>query len=197
MSAPYFRMLRYRLPGIVTTALTLAMMSLGVLFSEEFGDPLRNQTEFQNLLSYSPLHNIKVPNGTHQYPATLLTVGKHQLCHAHHPNHANKTLCWYAGCFSAILQALSYLMNMQIMTVEHAVSLWQTAMRICLFIICELHHYSRFAHTSATSLCIRLCLNFWKSFGVMMSRLYRTVVAILLANFGWLHERICIARCCG
>jgi hypothetical protein len=65
---------------------------------------------------------------------------------------------------------------MQIRIVEHAVSLWQTAMRICLFIICELHHYSRFAHVSATSLCIWLCLNFWKSFGVMMSILYCTVV---------------------
>ena len=85
MPGPYFRMLRHRLPRIVTTALTFAMMSSGVLFAEEFGDPLRNQTEFQNLLSYSPLHNIRVPNGTHQYPATLLTVGKHRLCHAHHP----------------------------------------------------------------------------------------------------------------
>ena len=45
----------------------------------EYGDPRHNETEFKNLLSYSPLHNVRLPNGTHQYPATLLTVGKYHF----------------------------------------------------------------------------------------------------------------------
>ncbi|CAL8470389.1 g9931 [Coccomyxa elongata] len=47
----------------------------GYYFVREYGDPQHNETEFRNLLSYSPLHNVRLPNGTHQYPATLLTVG--------------------------------------------------------------------------------------------------------------------------
>lgn len=46
-------------------------------FSEsEFGTP-KNKTQFYNLLSYSPLHNIKVPANNTQYPATLLLTGDH------------------------------------------------------------------------------------------------------------------------
>ena len=40
----------------------------------EYGDP-DNETDFENLYKYSPLHNVRVPAGSHQYPATMLTTG--------------------------------------------------------------------------------------------------------------------------
>ena len=40
----------------------------------EYGDP-DNKTDFENLYKYSPLHNVRVPAGSHQYPATMLTTG--------------------------------------------------------------------------------------------------------------------------
>ena len=60
----------------------ITSLDAGVHYLGEFGDPWRNETDFRNLLSYSPLQNIRVPNGTHQYPATLITVGKRQKCRA-------------------------------------------------------------------------------------------------------------------
>lgn len=40
----------------------------------EYGDPY-NETDFEYLIKYSPLHNVRVPAGSHQYPAVLLTTG--------------------------------------------------------------------------------------------------------------------------
>lgn len=43
----------------------------------DFGDP-EKPTDFENLLKFSPLHNIRTPNSTqHQYPATLITTADH------------------------------------------------------------------------------------------------------------------------
>lgn len=41
----------------------------------EYGDPT-NKTDFEYLYKYSPLHNVRVPAGSHQYPATMLTTGE-------------------------------------------------------------------------------------------------------------------------
>ena len=48
---------------------------VGHAWETEYGDP-DNETGFKYLMTYSPLHNVRVPAGTHQYPATLLTTGK-------------------------------------------------------------------------------------------------------------------------
>ncbi|BDA44458.1 Prolyl endopeptidase [Coccomyxa sp. Obi] len=58
-----------------TDMLRFPLSDTGLYYMREYGDPWHNETDFRNLLSYSPLHNIRVPNGTHQYPATLITVG--------------------------------------------------------------------------------------------------------------------------
>ena len=50
----------------------------GHAWETEYGDP-DNKTDFDNLMTYSPLHNVRVPAGTHQYPATMLTTGKQTL----------------------------------------------------------------------------------------------------------------------
>lgn len=55
--------------------LRFSLSESGLYYVREYGDPWHNETDFRNLLSYSPLHNIRVPNGTYQYPATLITVG--------------------------------------------------------------------------------------------------------------------------
>ena len=47
----------------------------GHAWETEYGDP-DNQTDFEYLIKYSPLHNARVPAGTHQYPATMLTTGE-------------------------------------------------------------------------------------------------------------------------
>lgn len=47
----------------------------------EYGDP-NNKTDFEYLYKYSPLHNVRVPAGSHQYPATLLTTGAALPLHA-------------------------------------------------------------------------------------------------------------------
>ena len=47
----------------------------GHAWETEYGDPDK-ETDFKYLMTYSPLHTVRVPAGTHQYPATLLTTGK-------------------------------------------------------------------------------------------------------------------------
>lgn len=55
----------------------------GHAWMTEYGDPY-NETDFEYLIKYSPLHNVRVPAGSHQYPAVLLTTGdtdpKHACC---------------------------------------------------------------------------------------------------------------------
>ena len=47
----------------------------------ELGDPSRPD-EVAAMLKYSPLLNIRQPNGTRQYPAMLITVGEIPDLHA-------------------------------------------------------------------------------------------------------------------
>lgn len=51
-----------------------AMLTAGHAWETEYGDP-DNKTDFEYLIKYSPLHNVRVPAGTHQFPATMLTTG--------------------------------------------------------------------------------------------------------------------------
>lgn len=46
----------------------------GHAWISEYGDP-HNKTDFEYMYKYSPLHNVRVPAGSHQYPAILLTTG--------------------------------------------------------------------------------------------------------------------------
>lgn len=63
----------------------------------EYGDARRNETVFQNLLSYSPLHNVRVPMGSQQYPATLIYAGKH-----HFPRLSHMTVSFDRDYYSHI-----------------------------------------------------------------------------------------------
>ena len=51
------------------------LFTIGHAWITEYGDPA-NETMFEYLYKYSPLHNVRVPAGTHQYPATMLTTGQ-------------------------------------------------------------------------------------------------------------------------
>lgn len=49
----------------------------GIEFSPEYGNP-EEKIHFENLLKYSPLHNIRTPNSTkNQYPSTLIVTADH------------------------------------------------------------------------------------------------------------------------
>lgn len=50
------------------------LLRAGHAWLTEYGDPY-NETDFEYLIKYSPLHNVRVPAGSHQYPAVLLTTG--------------------------------------------------------------------------------------------------------------------------
>jgi len=50
----------------------------GESWTSDYGNP-ENKTQFNHLLKYSPLHNVKFPVGENvtQYPATLLYTADH------------------------------------------------------------------------------------------------------------------------
>ncbi|CAL5219022.1 g780 [Coccomyxa viridis] len=52
------------------------LFTIGHAWETEYGDP-DNKTDFEYLMKYSPLHNVRVPAGTHQFPATMLTTADH------------------------------------------------------------------------------------------------------------------------
>ncbi|CAK0747901.1 hypothetical protein CVIRNUC_001798 [Coccomyxa viridis] len=52
------------------------LFTIGHAWITEYGDPA-NKTMFEYLYKYSPLHNVRVPAGSHQYPATMLTTADH------------------------------------------------------------------------------------------------------------------------
>ena len=58
-------------PSLLTHA---CHFSAGHAWMSEYGDP-HNETDFEYLIKYSPLHNVRVPAGSHQYPAVMLTTG--------------------------------------------------------------------------------------------------------------------------
>ena len=55
----------------------------GHAWETEYGDP-DNETDFKYLMTYSPLHNVRVPAGSHQHPPTMLTTGRRLLSYAFH-----------------------------------------------------------------------------------------------------------------
>ncbi|KAL1462694.1 hypothetical protein WDU94_014508 [Cyamophila willieti] len=62
--------------GLDTEMLRFNKFTIAYYSESEFGTP-QNKTQFHNILSYSPLHNIRVPPNNTQYPATLLLTGDH------------------------------------------------------------------------------------------------------------------------
>eukprot|EP00096_Caligus_rogercresseyi_P010239 TRINITY_DN3663_c0_g1_i1.p1 TRINITY_DN3663_c0_g1~~TRINITY_DN3663_c0_g1_i1.p1 ORF type:complete len:707 (+),score=227.58 TRINITY_DN3663_c0_g1_i1:204-2324(+) len=50
--------------------------TIGHLWISDYGNP-EEKDHFANNLKYSPLHNVREPEGKVQYPATLLTVADH------------------------------------------------------------------------------------------------------------------------
>ena len=57
------------------------LFTIGHAWITEYGDPA-NKTMFEYLYKYSPLHNVRVPAGSHQYPATMLTTGQQPPHHS-------------------------------------------------------------------------------------------------------------------
>lgn len=63
------------LPAVgVMDMLRFPKFTIGWAWTSDYGDPFKSETDFKNLLSYSPYHNLKP--GT-AYPATLITTADH------------------------------------------------------------------------------------------------------------------------
>uniref|UniRef100_A0A0K0EB11 Prolyl endopeptidase n=1 Tax=Strongyloides stercoralis TaxID=6248 RepID=A0A0K0EB11_STRER len=75
------------------------------IFIEEFGD-IAEKKHFKNLLTYSPLHNLKLPKYKLQWPSTLLFTSTEDVIVG--PEH---TLKYLAGLYRILQKAVQYQTN--------------------------------------------------------------------------------------
>uniref|UniRef100_A0AAF5DB16 Prolyl endopeptidase n=2 Tax=Strongyloides stercoralis TaxID=6248 RepID=A0AAF5DB16_STRER len=83
-------------------------------WTAEYGDPEIKQ-DFNYLIKYSPLHNLKLPSNSSQWPSTFLHIGKNddRVIPAH-------TLKYAAQLYDILQKAISYQTNPVLVGVEEA-----------------------------------------------------------------------------